>query len=660
MPNTFYGDANNNYIVSANGEDIIYGLDGVDELHGRGGTDQLFGGNGEDTLFGEDGTDTLDGGADNDQLDGGYGNDTLTGGTGDDLFIVNDDTDTITDLGLGNDDLSVGPGAIANASVLAAWAATGLTTNDGTVNITTAGFAVDLGLAGGGNGFTVTSTGAATTLTGSAQDDTLNAGTNGDTLIGGGGNDRLVSSARFATAVYSGIEADYTITRTSVSTWEIVDINLEDGDTGTDTLVNVPTVQFADGTVLLPVNRAPVVSAGIANQTINEDAALNFQIPVDAFSDPNGDVLSLTATLANDSPLPDWLSFDAATGTFSGTPPLNFNGQLAVKVVANDGEFSVSDNFTLTVRPVNDAPVITSGGGGATAAYTVLENTRAVARITASDPDAGATQRYAIVGGKDASLFSINAATGDLVFKSAPNFEKPMDANGDGIYSVVVRVSDGLVSDRQTLQITVADVVDELISGSSTDNSIIGASGNDQLFGLGGNDILNGSLGNDLLSGGNGLDWLIGGYGNDQLSGDGGSDSLLGGSGNDLLNGGSGADVLTGGSGRDRFVFDLAPNLSGNVDIITDFSHAQGDKLLLSKADFTGFTQTGALTAGQFLAAAGATTAQDAEDRIIYDTSTGALYYDVDGAGGESAIQFATIQNHATAGLAYNDFAIIV
>lgn len=643
MPNTFYGDQNgpaNDYIVSANGEDIIYGLEGVDYLYGRGGTDQLFGGNGEDSLFGDDGTDTLDGGADNDQLDGGYGNDTLIGGSGDDLFIVNDDTDTITDLGNGNDDLSVGPGAIANATVVVAWAASGLTTNDGTINITTAGFAVDLGLAGGGNGFSVTNTGAATTLTGSAQSDTLTAGGEADLLTGGAGNDTFVNRAHLATVVYAGNEADYTITRIGSGTFEVVDINLEDGDEGTDTLIGVPTVQFADATVQLPLNRAPVLANAIADTAIDEDSALSFQVPSDTFSDPDGDVLSLVATLADGSDLPDWLSFDAETSTFSGTPPTNFNGELALKVTAGDGEYSVSDTFTLTINAVNDAPVITSGGGGDEANYAVRENSRAVGRITASDVDAGATRSFSIAGGADAALFRISATTGTVSFIAAPNFERPADADGNGVYEVIVQVSDGAATDTQTLHVTVSNVVNEILTGTTGDDTLTGADGADLLYGLGGD---------DLLSGGRNNDRLYGALGDDRLSG---------GAGNDKLYGGAGLDTLTGSTGRDWFVFDVAPTAE-NADVIRDFSHSQRDKIVLSLADFDGFAATGGITADQFRAGAGVTTAQDAEDRIIYNTSNGALYYDADGAGGEAAVQFATIANYAKAGLVYSDFAIV-
>lgn len=642
MPNIVYGDADNNYIVSANGDDTIYGLDGVDFLYGRGGNDQLLGGNGEDSLYGEEGVDQLDGGADNDTLDGGYDNDALTGGDGADTFVVNDGKDTITDFGLGGADvLAVGPGAEADVTVVQAWAATVDTINDGIANLVTAGFAVDLSLAQGGVGFTVTNTGSATGLTGSAQDDTLVAGTEADMLVGGAGNDTLVSHSHTATAIYSGNQADYTISHVAGGTWQVVDINLDDGDSGTDTLVGVPTVQFADATVDLPVNRAPVVAAAIAAQAINEDSPLSFQVPAGTFSDPDADSLTLSATLADGSPLPGWLSFDAATETFSGTPPKDFNGQIALTVSASDGEFAASSDFTLTIKPVNDAPVITSGGGGAEADYLVLENTRAVAKVTATDVDAGAYQRYAIVGGADAGLFKISSRTGALYFNATQNFENPGDADHNGVYDVIVRVSDGRLSDTQTLHITVTNQANEILTGTLLNNVLQGAGGNDRLYGYAGTDTLTGGAGSDKLYGGLG------------------SDSLVGGIGNDRLIGGEGHDTLTGGADRDVFVFDIAPNSPGNADVITDFTHSQGDKIALSIADFAGFATKGAITADQFYAAAGATVAHDAGDRIIYNTSTGDLYYDADGLGGSAAVQIATIQNPDLAHLAYSDILII-
>ena len=71
----------------------------------------------------------------------------------------------------------------------------------------------------------------------------------------------------------------------------------------------------------------------------------------------------------------------------------------------------------------------------------------------------------------------------------------------------------------------------------------------------------------------------------------------MGGDGTDRVYGAESIDSLTGGAGRDLFMFDISPDTGGNVDVITDFSHAERDKIVLSLADFSGFSQTGAITA---------------------------------------------------------------
>ena len=68
----------------------------------------------------------------------------------------------------------------------------------------------------------------------------------------------------------------------------------------------------------------------------------------DTFNDGDGDALTYTATKADGSPLPTWLSFDASTRTFSGIPATA--GTVAVKVTASDGDASISDEFNVVVR----------------------------------------------------------------------------------------------------------------------------------------------------------------------------------------------------------------------------------------------------------------------------------------------------------------------
>ncbi|MDX8355418.1 tandem-95 repeat protein [Cognatiyoonia sp. IB215182] len=105
------------------------------------------------------------------------------------------------------------------------------------------------------------------------------------------------------------------------------------------------------------MNNAPVLAIALPNQSSAEDETVSFALPANAFTDMDGDVLTLSATLADGTALPDWLVFDAAAGSFSGTPPQDFNGTVNVMVTASDGSLSASSSFVLDVTPVNDAPV---------------------------------------------------------------------------------------------------------------------------------------------------------------------------------------------------------------------------------------------------------------------------------------------------------------
>ena len=118
--------------------------------------------------------------------------------------------------------------------------------------------------------------------------------------------------------------------------------------------------------------------------------------------------------------------------------------------------------MTVDVLVVNDAPVIASLGGNATAVINIAENTTAVTTVTATDADLD-TLTYSISGGADAALFSIDANSGVLTFNSAPNFEAQADADTDNVYEVTVQVSDGTASDTQAISVTVTEVLELVV-----------------------------------------------------------------------------------------------------------------------------------------------------------------------------------------------------
>jgi Ca2+-binding RTX toxin-like protein len=162
---------------------------------------------------------------------------------------------------------------------------------------------------------------------------------------------------------------------------------------------------------------------------------------------------------------------------------------------------------------------------------------------------------------------------------------------------------------------------------------------------------------NAAATGNSAANRLEGNDGRNALAGAAGNDQLLGGGASDALAGGEGRDTLEGGAGADTFLFDTPPSGSGNVDTLADF--ARGSDLLALDADvFTAFTAGSPVAASQIRAGAGFTTATTAEHRLVYDSTSGALYYDADGAGGAAAVRFATIAT-VPGTLGSGDFGIV-
>jgi len=223
-----------------------------------------------------------------------------------------------------------------------------------------------------------------------------------------------------------------------------------------------------------------------------------------------------------------------------------------------------------------------------------------------------------------------------------------------------------------TAQNTVGAGLDTL---TSIEN-LTGSNFNDTLTGNVGSNLIIGGLGNDTLNGGTGTDTvsyetamvgvavnlrlttaqntvgagtdtlsnfenLTGSNLNDTLTGNAGNNVLSGLGGHDTLVGGLGNDQLNGGSGQDKFVFNTALNATTNKDTITGFSPVD-DQLVLENAIFTKFTATGAIPAGTFVANVGAV-AGDANDYLLYDTTTGKLFYDADGNGAGAKVEFVTL-----------------
>ncbi len=190
----------------------------------------------------------------------------------------------------------------------------------------------------------------------------------------------------------------------------------------------------------------------------------------------------------------------------------------------------------------------------------------------------GGTGNTRMEGGAGNDIYNVNSVR-DLV----------VEGSGGGDDTVYAKIDYTLTANVETLRMAASGLVghgnelDNRMVGSAGVDTMYGEGGDDTLQGLDGDDILDGGAGDDSLNGGAGEDTLYGGTGDDKLLGGEGHDTLFGGAGNDWLEGGAGNDVMSGGAGKDSFYFrqgDL-----GGYDTITDFSTAEGDKIVVSLID---------------------------------------------------------------------------
>ena len=143
--------------------------------------------------------------------------------------------------------------------------------------------------------------------------------------------------------------------------------------------------------------------------------------------------------------------------TFSYVPDANQTGAdtFVVKISDNTSPVPLTyeHNFSVTINPLADDPLFTYVGINSRQEYSVSaesnlsitldENVSTIVFITAFDADATDVLTYTI-SGQDSGKFDINPTTGDLSFKvgQVPDFENPQDVNSDGIYELIIQVSD--------------------------------------------------------------------------------------------------------------------------------------------------------------------------------------------------------------------------
>lgn len=394
--------------------------------------------------------------------------------------------------------------------------------------------------------------------------------------------------------------------------------------------------------VVVGANNAPVVSNTIYAQAATEDSLFTFTVPANTFSDIDGDALAYTATLTNGNPLPTWLSFNASTQTFSGTPANGDVSNLSLRVTATDGSgANASNNFTLAIANTNDAPILV--------APLLSQSTTADSLFSFTLP----TNTFNDIDAGDTLSLSATLANGSplptwLTFNpNTQTFSGTPTNAAAGNLSLRVTATDG---SGATVTNDFNIGIGTHLVGNSSQNTLTGTSYNDKIEGLGGIDTLNGGDGADTLYGGDGADILNGGDGNDILYGDLGNDNLFGGNGHDILlgglsqdilNGGSGNDILTGGTGSnvvDRFHFSgagLGNNTVTNVlgiDTITDFTGTK-DRIGLSKATFSAITSNpGSAIGSNFISVANDTLVDVQSAAIVFSQQSHKLFYNQNGS----------------------------
>lgn len=148
---------------------------------------------------------------------------------------------------------------------------------------------------------------------------------------------------------------------------------------------------------------------------------------------------------------------------------LNTNVYVVIITATDSSTNAKTQTLSVTITNVNEAPVIGALSGGVTGTYSVAENTTSLYNLSATDVDSGTTLTYSLTG-TDAADFTINS-TGDLSFSPAPDFEAATDFDTNNTYIVITWVSDGSLSDSQTVTITVTNVNE---SGSASTPSLSG------------------------------------------------------------------------------------------------------------------------------------------------------------------------------------------
>ncbi len=455
------------------------------------------------------------------------------------------------------------------------------------------------------------------TVTGGSGNDTINGANGNDVLQGGPGADSLTGAAGadafvFAKTDFTSPTYDVVIDFAGAGNGAVAgdDVIQLSGFSATATLTQVAVsgskhtyevtdgafhgrfvVQYAGAAVLQAGDFVFVNGTGPAtpvaaadSYSVAEDTPLSIAAAGVLGNDSNPGGGSLSAVLVS-GPSHGSLSL-AADGGFLYTPAADYFGSDSFTYGASaGGAQSAPATVTLTVTPVNDAPVVTGESATASTSGSV---SFATADLLANDTDVDGDSLSIIAVAMGASPHgTVQLAGGVITYTPTVGYT--------GADSFTYTVSDGTTTAAGTVSVTISTMAGSYFNGTA---------GNDTLD-------YSGRINPQLVNSQGGDDTITGGAGADALNGAAGNDLLKGGGGADNLTGGAGSDTVTGGTGADTFVFgalsEFAP--AGQEDLITDFSRADGDRIRLSgvdaNANVTGDQAFGWLGTGAFTGVAG-------------------------------------------------------
>ena len=349
-----FGFASTQSVQALSADDWVVGSMYGEILRGGAGNDQLSGGDGDDEIHGESGDDLL------------------TGGSGNDVFAfaaASNGVDTITDFTVG-DVIRIEGAAFTGSAV----SGTGGQVARNRLEVESAGDKtilhigtndaqgeeVRIALQGqfAASAFVLNGTeiGVQQASNRAPAANNANASTNEDVVLSGSvsATDADGNGLTYTAVTQPGhgsltLSANGSYTYTPAANFNGTDsFTFKANDGAADS--NYATVTIT----VSAVNDAPVVANAIADQGATAGSAFGFTVPASAFSDIDSANLSYTATLVSGAALPAWLSFNAQTRAFSGTPTAADLGTLSVRVAASDGSLSASDTFDLTVNSLDN------------------------------------------------------------------------------------------------------------------------------------------------------------------------------------------------------------------------------------------------------------------------------------------------------------------